>query len=319
MSSRSSRESEGGRPPGPLPSSGPGEPVLVLVLANRPDPTAERLVAVLRRWSREPGVIGDPGFRVELVFPEELATATRFSHTLEGGCCRSEVRLADGRKFRDAELGVVVNRLLFAEVPQFHRGRPADREYATMEFFALLLSWFAGLPCRVLNPPSAQALHGQLLSTLGWQHLAARAGLPVPVLRVVTSPRRSSSSNPQPLRPIEGGVGFLGLDLPDVDPELGSDQPQFLGEHFRPNGCQALVLGDDVAGGVPSEIAAGCRQLARLSGHDILRIHFAELASTGHRVFAGAEAVPQVSSSAEVASLARLVVQSVLPIQSLHR
>lgn len=308
----------------------PGQQRVILVLAHRPDPTAERLVALLRRMTDCASTVpitpkqGSPhpcenhSWRSarpalpQLVFLDEIATSPSFRHGLDGGRCQTSVRLRDGRSWSDTDLAVVVNRLQFADVPQFSRARAVDREYAVMEFFALLISWLSGLDCPVIQPPSAQALHGRLLSPIAWQSLAVRAGLAVPRLRVVTSPRLfPAAQHPkQPMVPIPHGPDLLGIDLPDLDRDLGADQPLFLGDSFGTDHQTVLVFGEEILGDLPGDLAIPCRRLVRLSGHTLLRIHFSRHCDGDEWLFTGAEPVPNLATSSEIAALARLIVRT---------
>jgi len=317
---------------GSVAGTDPENPRVILVLAHRPDPTAERLVALLQRLTdpqsddpctripqasiptRDGRIPTTGAARAELVFLDQIATSTSFQHRLDGSICRTSVQLRDGRKWSDSDLAVVVNRLQFADVPHFVRARSGDREYAVMEFFALLISWLSGLTCTVIQPPSAQALHGRLLSPVAWQSLAARAGLAVPRLRIVTRSRQFPSPRltGQIMKPIPGGPALLGLDLPDIDPELGTDQPLFLGDALGTDSRTILVLGDEILGDLPDELADPCRRLARLSGHTVLRIHFSNRPDRNAWLFTGAEPVPTLSTSTEIAAMARLTLQKVI-------
>ena len=108
-----------------------------LILAGAEDALAVRVAAeLIRRHSAS---------AVSVVTPEELVLAPRIRCLIPG---TSGFTLHNGVVLQERGIGVVFNRLRTAPVPHFENARPADRDYAQMELFALLLSWLASLPCR---------------------------------------------------------------------------------------------------------------------------------------------------------------------------
>ena len=66
----------------------------------------------------------------------------------------------------------------------------ADRDYARMEMFALLLSWLANPGCPVINRPAPNALAGSAYRPPMWHRLAQIAGLTTVSLVATSSTRR---------------------------------------------------------------------------------------------------------------------------------
>jgi hypothetical protein len=57
---------------------------------------------------------------------------------------------------------------------------PVDHAYMQAEMLAATLAWLAGLPCPVINRPSAALWYGGRASLFSWRPLLRRCGLPVP-------------------------------------------------------------------------------------------------------------------------------------------
>lgn len=57
---------------------------------------------------------------------------------------------------------------------------PEDHAYMQAEMLAATLAWLAGLPCPVVNRPSAALWYRGRASLLAWRPLLRRCGLPIP-------------------------------------------------------------------------------------------------------------------------------------------
>jgi len=242
---------------------------------------------------------------VGLVLAEELTLAPCFSHRVGPEGEKTELRLADGRSLHSHELRGVVSRLTDAPAPRFARNPRADRDYAAMEGYALLLSWLASLPCPVVNPASPRGLAGPALGLLEWLALGAAAGLP---------PRRFRLGHPGAPAPEGSWLGLraqmassssVGL-APLAQARPG--EPTLWAEPVEEPLFEALVVGDRVFGAVGHAARGGCVELARRAGCAVLAVHLA----CGRRgtVLCGADPMPELGPAAATA-LAQLVLEQV--------
>lgn len=228
-----------------------------LILASAEDPLAVRVAAeLIRRHSVS---------TVSLVTPEELVLAPRIGCLLPG---TSEFTLHNGLVLQEQGLGVVFNRIPVVPTPHFENARPADREYAQMELFALLLSWLTSLRCPVVNCPSPQGLGGWPGTEFAWRHRFAQAGLPALPIRLTNSSRRYGRRDlPElPLTQLgigdyPAGYGWLRYGSP---PEGPSDV--------------AVVMGRNVAGPLPEGWREPAIALARAVGAQLLAIYYTVIA-----------------------------------------
>ena len=67
-------------------------------------------------------------------------------------------------------------------------GIPADHAYMQAEMLAATLAWLAGLPCPVINRPSAALWYRGRASLMTWRRLLRSYGLPVPEQLVTNDP-----------------------------------------------------------------------------------------------------------------------------------
>jgi hypothetical protein len=125
----------------------------------------------------------------------ELLGAKRWEHRLGRHGVELEVELADGRSIESSALQVVVNRILTVPLELLSVSWD-DREYAHQELQAFWLSWLAGLPCPVLNRPTALGLSGAWLGDAEWALRASRAGLRTRRVRL------DGGGNREPARPL---------------------------------------------------------------------------------------------------------------------
>lgn len=125
-----------------------------------------------------------------VVTTDEIVLAPSWRHQIEDGHARTELLLHYGSEICSDRIGVVFNRLRDVGMPNFTASKREDRDYATMEMFALLLSWLSALPCPVVNSPSPQGLAGATRHPALWLAMAeyglrrARGVLPTPLYPV---------------------------------------------------------------------------------------------------------------------------------------
>jgi hypothetical protein len=68
---------------------------------------------------------------------------------------------------------------------------PVDHAYMQAEMLAATLAWLAGLPCPVVNRPSAALWYRGRASLLTWRPLLRRCGLPVPEQLITNDPAQA--------------------------------------------------------------------------------------------------------------------------------
>jgi len=245
-----------------------------LILAAQGDTGATRVHAALQARHGPDAVV--------LASGEALALAPLWAHRLKPtGAMDTDLRLADGTRLPSSDIAVVLNRLRFVALPHWAAARPVDRDYATMEMHALLLSWLASLPCPVLNPPSARGLAGAERPLAEWLLLAGEAGLPARAYHGTTKP---------------AGQGVFLEPVAPVPP------------------CRVLVAGDAVVGNalalLPPDGAERCRRLAQRSGCPLLECLFAPAASGGSTTdwrFCGANLLPDLADTAALSAVVALL------------
>lgn len=259
-----------------------------LVLAHVDDDSAWR---VTRRLE-----VDGPRGVVRLVSAEELLHARRWSHRVRPGGVGTEVVLPDGTAVPERELGGVFNRLRGVVMPHFEKASTADRQYATMEMFSLLLSWLASLPCPVVNPPTPRGLGGAYRKPVAWLALASQAGLPVPRVRVTSDRRRFTVS------------GLVPLPVPTAREPFGAG-PGWLVSPLSEDRRSALIVGDRLLGDLPPGLDQTCLRLARLAGVSLLRVYF-QATSGGNPdawVVTGADPLPDLPDDRSVDAVVELL------------
>jgi hypothetical protein len=265
-----------------------------LILAHSGDHAAVRVADALRGRH--------PPEEVRLISLEEIVLAPYWLHRLETGKTETALGLHDGTRIHSNDVGVVFNRLQYMCMPHFVGAPVADREYAVMEMFALVLSWLAATQPRVVGVPSPKGLGGPAHHTLAWFYLAAKAGLPTVPLRMTSSSRRY----PAPglisyfMDPLSGGVAAHPCPAANV-PAWGMGA---VNEGRR----SLLVIGDEVCGDAPVDLKQPCIRLARLSGMQLLAIHFASsVEDHGGYVFTGVDPWPVITQEWAVHLVVKLL------------
>ncbi len=171
-----------------------------------------------------------------------------------------ELVSASGRSISDVSIRGVLNRLVWLHPRMFGQAGPRDREYASQELSALLLSTLYGLKAPVLNRPTPLGLSGQWRSASEWTVMAAAAGLPTNTVHL------DSDRDEAPI-PGAGEIGAVH---------------------------RATVIGDHVLGMTDRPgFVDGCRRLAAGAGTRLLQISFQ--ARGAAFVFVGASPLPDLS------------------------
>ncbi|MBF0126793.1 MAG: hypothetical protein HQM02_06230 [Magnetococcales bacterium] len=264
-----------------------------MTLAHRRDrPSWNVHQAFVRRHGADSG---------RFVTVESLVGAPHWSHQLGGEekmRVRTRIRFTDGLEWTLNSDTLVFNRLRRVTVEDGLLSSPADREFAAMEWQALLRSLLESLPCRVINPAVRQGMSGVDFSDAQWMLLARRAELPVRGLSLFTNPRhlqrrgRGGYCTP---RLVDGRVRVMevasgrGAALP----ALGRGAGCFLEETARPEARSVLVAGNAVVGEIPASLEIGCIKLARLVECELLQLWFAPGARRSDWRFLAASTFPE--------------------------
>ena len=165
---------------------------------------------------------------------------------------------------------------------------PVDHAYMQAEMLATTLAWLAGLPCPVINRPSAALWYGNRASLLSWRPLLRRCGLLVPE-QVVTNVRADARAFRSRLAgdgvagavytPLTGGAGYLVATDAAWEglADLQERSPVCLSE---PHGAThpACIVGGEVIwdGDAPPECRALAPRLHQLAA--VARLDFLEVA-----------------------------------------
>lgn len=285
----------------------------ILVLAHPGDRTAAAVAAWLRRRAGSD--------RVCIATPEELFLARRWSHALGEAGVRTRIELANGIILGDPPPGAVLDRLRFVRPPQFARGTAEDREYATMELHALLLSWLASLSCPIVNRPSPRGLGGAERGRLEWLRVAQAAGLPVRRTRATTNARDLGLPG-WPWEPAAGRIRAVGAgqavpttgDGSRPAPPRGR-RPATFAEPLGPERRRCLVVGETVLGAPSRDLEEPARCLAATAGCTLLGLTFGRPSApppgAGHpdrawRVV-GVDPQPELSDAAAIETIGALL------------
>ncbi|HYT10712.1 MAG TPA: hypothetical protein VEL73_08640 [Mycobacteriales bacterium] len=185
----------------------------------------------------------EAGVDCRIVTTEELSYVARLSHRLGGGGVHTTVELVDGTLLVDdvvagaGRVSGVLHRMLEPPARAWQRAAPAERDYATMELHAVVLSWLRGLPCPVRNRPEPDCLAGPVRHPFAATAAAHAAGLRCPTVRFDTA---------APLGPADALLAAAAT----------AAGQQARAVHL------ACLDGDVIAAGVPDEIVAGVSAFA---------------------------------------------------------
>lgn len=200
---------------------------MLVIVGSRHDSAACDLVA---QWARHGAA---------LLTCEDLSAPGWRHWPFDRSASRAVV---SGQVVREREIcGVLVRRPWIIEQELTHIDGP-DREYVAAEMNACLLSWLAGLPCRVLNRPNGISLCGPNWRPVQWANAAARAGISVEAAgwRVPASPSRDPGTVP------DAGVPAI----------------------------EVTVVGERCLGAPSLAFAAGARRLAAIANAGLLAVRF---------------------------------------------
>jgi hypothetical protein len=272
----------------------------LLFLAHGGDTTATWAAAALTRR------LG-PG-RVVCATPEDLALAPCWSHGLEGDRVRTRLVLRDGSEFSGEEPLLVFDRIRTLSLPQFVGAHSDDQNYASMELFALLLSWLASLHCPVINPVSPRGLSGPGWHALTWQKLAQGAGLPVREQLLTSSSRRASDPA---LAALDGC--WAAPEEAQLFRNLG-DRPAWSATPAGERWARVLVVGGRALGDAPPELRTACVRLASRARLALLEIWFGVVrGAPGRWFFAGANPFPDITRREELDALVEFLAEAGVP------
>jgi hypothetical protein len=138
---------------------------MIVVAGNRFDKAVQCLV---ERWK---------SYGAVLLTSEDLSTPgwRHYPDAIERSCA-----VLGGRVIRVPEIACVLTIMNAVFEQELIQIVASDRAYVAAEITAFLRSWLSGLPCSVLNRPSATSLcGGPGWSREQWTIAAARLGIPV--------------------------------------------------------------------------------------------------------------------------------------------
>ena len=267
-----------------------------LLLANDGDATAPRVATALRTRH--------PANSVALVTMRDLAQADELTQTVNGLHSHTTIRLRNGVTIDSGDIGVVLNRLRYVTVPQFTRSDRADRDYATMEMYALLISWLTSLRGPVVNRGGSSGLSAVPRSAFEWFRLAAEAGLRTPRLSVSSSLRRFAVSD---MVPLGNGLAAGGGSAHALSSIVGQRRGWFL-EPVGLRRCSLYVAGPHVSGALSPETKLAVRRLAASAGVSLARMDFCEALDSPHSwVFVGTDEWPDLVDRESIDAAATLL------------
>ncbi len=269
---------------------------MIVVLYNEPDIVAQQVLSEL---------VSSTGVDEVMAVPAELLTVgARWHYRSYGGRSDSSVRLRDGRHIGSSRVRAVFNRLRWAPAPWFESQK--DREYATMEIFALTLSWLHSLPCPVVNPPSPRGLGGADRSPLEWLGLGVKAKMATRQLRLATNGRRfHRPGHPWHPAPV---TRFWQVDNGGMTIPPGS-RPVLLAEPVEAP-LRVLVAGRRVFGAPTAEWESAARKLSALAKSPLIELSIGWSCERDIRVLCGATARPEQLTAPEAAAIAEMLVRS---------
>jgi hypothetical protein len=169
---------------------------------------------------------------------------------------------------------------------------PLDHAYMQAEMLAATLAWLAGLPCPVVNRPSAALWYGGRTSLLTWRPLLRRCGLPAPEQLITNDPAEARAFRRRlaadgvggaVFAPVTGEAGYLVATDAAWEglADLQERSPVCLNEPHGP-AHQACIVGgkviwDDDPPPESRALAPRLRQLATVARLDFLEVAIAPL------------------------------------------
>jgi hypothetical protein len=164
---------------------------------------------------------------------------------------------------------------------------PEDHAYMQAETLAATLAWLAGLPCPVVNRPSAARWYRGRGTLLSWRSLLHRCGLPVPEQLVTNDPAEARAFGRRlaadgiagaVYTPLTGAAGYLVATDADWKgiAELQRRSPVCLSEPHGATWPACIVAGDvfwdDDTPPETRALAPRLRRLAATAGLDFLEV-----------------------------------------------
>jgi hypothetical protein len=146
-----------------------------LILGDPDDPCCAGVFGRLRERGLPARLLGDP-----------LAPPARFAWNLDDEGLESSLSFDDQSPAKISS--VLVRDTGWLDPAGWD---PTDYAYVQAEMRAALLAWLAGLPCPVINRPSAAFWYRPRMSMLAWQPLLRRAGLPTPETLLTNDPAKA--------------------------------------------------------------------------------------------------------------------------------
>jgi hypothetical protein len=144
---------------------------VILILASAWDEVAQALV---RRW----------GAKAALLTPVDLS---REGWRWQPGIRARNVAAIQRELVETSLITGVFTRLPAVSSKEIPHIIAHDREYVAAEMHAFLFAWLSGLPCPVVNRPSAYCLAGPYWKHEQWLHTAGQLGIDVePAHRKIT-------------------------------------------------------------------------------------------------------------------------------------
>jgi hypothetical protein len=168
---------------------------------------------------------------LELVTASELVYEARWEHRVGAHGVSTTLRLADGRQLDCSDVDGLLNRLVWLSADGYLGASDEDRDYATAELQALVLSWLAGFGPRALNPPVPPSLSAPWCSSCEWRARTLAAGARI---RPYTSDEESEAAGDAKLIVIDGvavggaSPGPGGAAVGGEAPWLGRTDPAAL-------------------------------------------------------------------------------------------
>ena len=199
---------------------------------------------------------------------EALSFARRRSHRVSDAGISTSIEVSAGLCIDDWRLSGVLNRSLGAPDRAWQRAAPAERDYASAELHAFMVSWLAGLRCPVRNRPTPQCLAGPAPHPFVATAAAARAGLLCPPLTTTTAEAPLGDIQLVAAR-LAAGAGSRPVSVPCVD-------------------------GSPVVAGVPDDVATGIARFLALVGAAEAVVGIDFLVAGGKWWFAGMTPLPSL-------------------------
>jgi len=243
---------------------------IVLVLGHPYDVGARAVCSEIRWRSADP----------VLLLPPELAAATGWTHRVgDDGRARTQLRLPNGRRLADEDIGCVLNRWNHLPAGRLTGASERDREYGALEFQSLIASWLAGLSGRVVNRPNPNATDAGPRSPRGWLALAVAAGLSVAPSGLATAARLipAATESARPLGPFAPdrafSTGRVPVEIGWSGAGLGTE-PADPGDDSGEDGREVLVVGGRAFGAPTTGIGDACVDVANRAGCSIAAFRF---------------------------------------------